>query len=146
MKFLVLAATLCASPAAADLLTFSMKDEIAGTENFYVLIKADNYRSISWENAIWLTCNGDGSTMIKWHNGGEYSGWDRGPGSVVTVKFDQDDPVDLTLRSLLAPPFIDKLRGGNVLLVRDSGATTTSRFSLSGTSKALSVFKSQCGV
>ncbi|MFC4733953.1 hypothetical protein [Salipiger abyssi] len=145
MRFLIILALL-ASPASADLLTFSMKDEIAGTENFFVLIKADNYRRIEWENAIWLTCNGDGSTTAKWHNGGHYSGWDRGPREVVTAKFDDEPPVDMTISSLVAPPFIDKIRTGSTLIVRDRGATTTSRFSLSGTSEALAVFKSQCGV
>lgn len=146
MRFLAVCIFALSTQASADTLTFSMKDEIAGTANHFVLIKADDYRRISWENAIWLICNGDGSTSAKWHNGGSYSGWDRGPHDVVTVKFDAENPVDLTIRSLVAPPFIDKIRSDSTLIMRDQGATTSSRFSLSGTARALAIFKSQCGV
>jgi len=133
-------------PASADLLQFSMDDEISGESDHFVIVKAEDWDHISWENELVFACYRSGDVSVRWHHGGTHSGWYDEPHEAITAKFDTDEPVDMTLRSLAHPPFIDRMRSASVLIARPPSGGSTSRFRLNGTSKAFSIFKTQCGV
>ncbi len=128
--------------ASGEVLTAVQKDEIAGTEIRYVILRAENYKSFTNENEIRFACHPGGRLEIRWTYGSRYSD-DRA--YTMIYRIDSGDPLGFVLSD---PPdlrqLIDDLRQGALLIAKNQSSDQTYRFSLSGTSRAFATFKPQC--
>lgn len=133
------------TPAAAEVMPLTQLDEISGKNEYAVAIPADSYVRRNSEDIMVLICMPGGNTLISMHYGTQSNGTRLSPSDAVTVKFDEREPKDITLRDLLTAPLIDEVRYSSTLLMRVPGRTATFRFDLKGSARALEPFRQQCG-
>src|SRR5262245_17926532 len=82
--------------ARAEILTYKMQDEIAGTAVYYVEIRSQNYSSYTNESTITFSCDSTGTMQMFWRVGGRYT---RKTVMVMTYKVDSHEPVMLKINT-----------------------------------------------
>jgi hypothetical protein len=145
VKYLAVTGLLTSS-AFADVMPLVQRDEISGQNEYSVAFLAESYRRISDEDILILTCKPNGELLVSFHYGYQVSGVRLSPSTIITVKFDNQEPLDMTLRSFLGERIMNDVRRASTMLIRVPHRTATFRFNLNGSTRALEPFKQQCGV
>ncbi|MGE3333619.1 MAG: hypothetical protein AB7I36_08245 [Rhodospirillaceae bacterium] len=138
-----------ASPVAASVDAFSLKDEIAGTEIKIVTIRAETYREITNEEELRFRCvpyKGTGYLEIEWHRGDRYGG---STVEEIIYKVDDAPPVTFNVLKDSGASIIGHLSTGNTLIMRPKTVypgsfVPTVRFSLRGSAAAFKTLEKQC--
>lgn len=148
MKLLFAATAICliASPVLAKVTGWVDRDRINGGGAFVVSVYETGYAPVQNETAITIACEKSGDVTVDVHIGPRHASYDVPGKSIVTVKFDNQQPFDMTARSFGGARVLDLLRRSNVLLMNVPGYGSTLEFRLDGATKALAPFRRQCGV